>query len=220
MYIYDKFGNRYSRSQIRDNSYNDLSKSIRKAIKDSIPVLAKGQVFAVAHYADGTNEPIFLGDNLVVNTAGSIVAQLCRGYTGGNPDVAPAVVGISDGPTYGITHMALGSVGPLLNPEPPDLTDVSLANEYFRKTISSSNYVNETDGTQSATFTKVVDFVTSYEVGEPEGQLTEVGLLGGIDANGDSASISNGGLLFSRRTFPVWNIDGSTGISFTWRVTY
>jgi hypothetical protein len=209
--------------RISGNTGSSFGASIHKQLEEDpnsrFHVLAQGQVFATAHYADGSTEDRFLGDNLVVTTAGNIVAQLCRGYTGGNPNAAPAVVGVSDGPTFGITHMALGNVGPLQNPPTPQLSDTSLSSEYFRKAISQTQYINEEDGTQAALVTNVVDFITNFQIGEPAGTLTEVALYGGVDNAGNPAS-TGGGIMFSRRTFPVWNLDDSTAVTFTWRIFF
>jgi|CXWL01.1.fsa_nt_gi hypothetical protein len=211
----EQFGKRYRIDHLKEKSFGA---SIHKKFKDEKRSPLEGEVFAVIT-KNGISTPVVLGDNLVVNTAGNLLAQLSRGYTGGNPQVAPALVGISDGPVYGMTHMSVGSVGPLLNPSAPTLSDTSLGAEYFRKAISQSQYVNEIDGTQSALPTRVVDFITSFDIGEAAGSLTEAGLWGGINNAGVGAA-AGGGIMFARRTFPVMNIDTETSIAFTWRIYF
>lgn len=218
MFVSDRRGNKIKVESAVDRS-GGLTSSVSFLYEDKVQVLARGEVFAVANYMDGTSETVVLGKNLVVNTAGNLVARLCRGYGAGDPTVPPDAVGISEGPVFGITHMALGTATPVDAPPGPDLGDTTLDSEYFRKSITTSSYVNE-DGTESALPTRIVDFVTTFEFGEPEGQLTEIGLFGAVNNSGVPATTPDGGLLFARRTFPVWNINSTTSITFTWRIFF
>jgi hypothetical protein len=185
---------------MKDKLSNGLDSIHPKIVMQEKALIKEGRVFAIVKQKGCDDRYIDFGKNLIVETGDILVASLAKGE-----------------PIPAVTHMALGSGLPwwdTSNPPVPVRSDSYLKAEYYRKAITSTQFVLS-DGTPSANPTMIVDFVTSFAEGEPTGALMELGLFGGTDAD-----VINGGYLLAYRIIPIWNIGADVAITFVWRVTF
>lgn len=145
-------------------------------------------------------EPRYLGHNLVVNSAATLLARLAKNNTE---------------PNAGFSFLAVGTGDPSWSPMSPpsptkDLT--TLETEISRITLTS-NFVDPATGNPVVDPTNTVDFLGSFGPGVATGALVEMGVFGG-DANISTDT----GTLVSVFRFPVKNKAASE--SFNWTIRY
>ena len=101
-----------------------------------------------------------------------------------------------------------------MNPPAESLTDTKLVGEIFRKPFTSWTFVDEND-VSSETPTNILKLVTTFMESEAVGPITEMGLFGG------NATVEpDSGIMFNRKSFPVWNKDSSSRLTITWRLSF
>lgn len=166
-------------------------------------ITLKGEVWAfLEDIQTGEKEKINIGKNVITLNASVLVARLLK----------------DSDETNGLLFLAVGTGAVGWNLQaPPAATNqqTQLEAELFRKTFESSNFV-KTDGSGdvSAIPTNIVDYITTFDVGEAVGPLVEMGLFGG-----DATGVPNSGTLFNFRTFPVINKSSTSKLTFVWRIT-
>lgn len=182
---------------------DQVGQGLIESFNEPQTITMKGEVWAyLTDTITGQVEKINIGKNVITLNASVLVARLLKD---------------SDS-TNGLLFLAVGTGAPGWNLQsPPAATNqqTQLAAELFRKTFVSTNFV-KTDGSGdvSTTPTNIVDYVTTYDVGEAVGPLVEMGLYGG-----DATGVPNSGTLFNYRTFPVINKSSTSTLTFVWRIT-
>jgi len=176
----------------------------------SIPKKCHGHIWAFLKHADGSEEEIDLGENLVVNTASILVARLLAN---------------KNDPVWGIKYLATGTGDPTWDPAAPPApvgTETGLVAEIARKAFTSVNFIDPVTGAVTTTPTNVVDYVTIFNQTEAVGGLMEMGLTGG-DAISTPVAYANGGkntdTFFNVRRFAVIHKPATSTCTFVWRIT-
>lgn len=132
--------------------------------------------------------------NLIVNMASVLMAQrLAPGSAQG------ALTGsfIADGLQY--LAVGTGNWADLQVPDEPQLSDVKLKMELFRKEFTDWSFLNA-DGSKAAGATNILQLVTTFDNNEAVGALVEMGLFGG-----NASASKDSGHMFNYKTFKVWN---------------
>lgn len=124
----------------------------------------------------------------------------------------------------------------LQNPDPPTNTQRGLYSELFRKTFSSTTFIDTRippNGQPTVIPTNVVDFSTTFSEAEAVGPIVEMGLVGGnvltnpVRANpvppgsyDTSVDLTQYDTLINYLTFPVLNKPPTSSLTITWRLTF
>ena len=101
----------------------------------------------------------------------------------------------------------------LQNPPEEKTTDTALVGELFRKEFTSWSFLDNDLPTSKPT--NVLRLVTTFDVNEATGPLTEMGLFGG-----DATEKANSGIMFNYKTFAVWNKPADSQLTITWKLTF
>ena len=160
----------------------------------------KGELFLKA-YENGKLVQEYNHHNIIVNTASLLIASLLKGDT-----------------TTGITYLALGSGSaswPLLNPPAPSTTQTLLENEFFRKKIDFTTYIDPSSGQPTQTPTNIVDYSVSLSESEGVGTVLELALFG----NSTATSAINSGVMVNWRTIPCISKTNTMTLIVTFRIT-
>ena len=160
----------------------------------------KGELFLKA-YENGKLVHEYNHHNIIVNTASILIAGLLKGDT-----------------TTGITYLAFGSGSAgwsLLNPPAPSTTQTLLENEFFRKKIDFTTYVDPSSGQPTQTPTNIVDYSVSLSESEGTGSILELGLFG----NSTATSAINSGVLINWRTIPILSKTNTMTLTVIFRIT-
>ena len=131
-------------------------------------------------------------------------------------------VGILSDPTHPydkVTNPVDTQQWDLQNPPQEQLTDTRLVGELFRKAFTSWAFVDEND-TVSVAPTNILKLTTTFMEAEAVGPLTEMGIYGFNAEDWDDGAGKDTGILFNHKVFPVWNKDGSSRLTVTWRLTF
>lgn len=144
------------------------------------------------------------GKNIIVNTAGILIARLIKD---------------NNEPDGGITYLAVGTGGSgwnLQNPPQPTVTQTALESEIARKAFTTNDvaFVDPTTGDHVVYPTNVVDFTATFAETEAVGPLVEMGLFGG-----DATELADSGTEMNYRTFPVINKTNSMTLTIVFRIT-
>lgn len=132
--------------------------------------------------------------NLIVNKASVLMAQ--RLAPGSAQGVNTGTF-IADGLQY--LAVGTGNWTDLQTPVDPQLSDVKLKAELFRKEFTDWSFLNA-DGSKAAGATNILQLVTTFENNEAVGALVEMGLFGG-----NASASKDSGHMFNYKTFKVWN---------------
>jgi len=138
-------------------------------------------------------------------------------------------------PNHGINMLAVGTgaTGALLSPDAPNAAQRKLNAEIERKAFSSSTF-RTAAGVAVAYPTNIVDFTTTYGVGEAVGPLNEMGLLNTISDNPATTNpnpntyptydatldITTYDVLCNYLTFSVCSKPSTAVLTLTWRLTF
>lgn len=173
--------------------------------------------------------------NLIVNTASKLMAYrmapLQISETGTDVSTIQDIlglqylavgVGILKDPTKPydkITNPVDTEQWDLQDPPQEALTDTHLVGEIFRKPFTSWAFVDENDNVSEEP-TNILKLVTTFMETEAVGPLTEMGIFGGNAEDWDDGVGKDSGLMFNRKSYPVWNKDSSSRLTVTWRLTF
>lgn len=141
-------------------------------------------------------------DNIIVNTASILISRLLKD---------------SSEPTGGITYLGIGSGNSswdAFDPPAPTTSQTLLENEFFRKTISKSTFIDPQTGEPTTTKTNIVDYATTLSESEAVGAIMELALFGG-----EASSTINTGTMINWRTFGVINKTNAMTLSIIFRIT-
>ena len=166
--------------------------------------------------------------NLIVNSASVLMA---RRLAPGDNTTSP-VPPIDYEPISGLKYLAVGvgllndpslpydpitnpvsSAWNLQNPTEEKITDTALVGELFRKEFTSWSFLDNDLPVSNPT--NVLRLVTTFDVNEATGPLTEMGLFGG-----DATEAANSGIMFNYKTFAVWNKPADSQLTITWKLTF
>ena len=140
--------------------------------------------------------------NIIVNTASILIARLLKDPT--EPD-------------GGITFLGVGSGNDSwdpFDPPAPTTSQTLLENEFFRKSISKTTFVDPQSGEPTTVATNVVDYATTFSESEAVGPIMELALFGG-----EATSTLNTGTMVNWRTFPVINKTNAMTLTIIFRIT-
>lgn len=164
--------------------------------------IAKGEVQIFLN-----NELVVDKNNIIVDVASNLLAQLTRGIIGDL--VRPQVDGART------LAVGTGATGwNLQSPPPATATQTLLENEIERNEFDRVDYIDEY-GAVTATRTNVLELETTYGTSEANGALVEMGLFGGA-----SSLNANGGTMINYLTFPVINKTNNSTLTILWRLTF
>ena len=166
--------------------------------------------------------------NLIVNSASVLMA---RRLAPGDNTTSP-VPPIDYDPISGLKYLAVGvgllndpslpydpitnpvsSAWNLQNPTEEKITDTALVGELFRKEFTSWSFLDNDLPVSNPT--NVFRLVTTFDVNEATGPLTEMGLIGG-----DATEAANSGIMFNYKTLAVWNKPADSQLTITWKLTF
>lgn len=166
--------------------------------------------------------------NLIVESASVLMA---RRLAPGDNTTSP-VPPIDYEPISGLKYLAVGvglledpslpydpitnpvsSAWNLQNPTEEKITDTALVGELFRKEFTSWSFLDNDLPVSNPT--NVLRLVTTFDVNEATGPLTEMGLFGG-----DATEAANSGIMFNYKTFAVWNKPADSQLTITWKLTF
>lgn len=146
------------------------------------------------------SDPLYLGHNLVVNSASVLLARLIKQNTEPNAGFSFLAVGTGD-PSWSV-----------MSPPSPTKDLTKLETEIARVPFTS-NFVDTATGQPVTDPTNTVDFLASFGPGVGTGSLLEMGVFGG-DAN---ISVDTGTLVSAFR-FPIKVKSASD--TFSWTIRY
>jgi hypothetical protein len=161
----------------------------------------KGELFLKV-YEKGNLVYEYQKHNIIVNTASILIARLLKD---------------NKEPTNGISYLAVGSGSAGWNPFDPPAPTTSqtlLENEFERKAIELTTFVNPETGEPTTVETNIVDYSVTFGEADAVGPIMEMGLFGG-----DATSERNTGCLVNHRTFPVINKTNSMTLTIIFRIT-
>jgi hypothetical protein len=164
-------------------------------------VRLKGELFLKA-YEGGELVHSYQKSNIIVNTASILIARLLK-------DNAE--------PANGISYLAVGSGNPswqLLDPPAPTTSQTRLENEFYRKAIDLSTFVDPDTGEPTETQTNIVDYSVSFGEAEAVGPIMELSLFGG-----GATTELNSGTMVNWRTFPVISKTNTMTLTVIFRIT-
>lgn len=162
------------------------------------------EVLAYFIYDDGTKELIReIDHNIVVNNLSIAIACLMKQEPG----------------YQGILYWALGSgreSWPANAPEEPLETDASLANETYRKAISTANIsFIDANNVVSVDPTGRLQITILFDTEEANGKLMEFGLYAG-----NATSVRNSGFMVNHKTHPEIIKTNTVKLEYTIRLTF
>lgn len=160
-----------------------------------------GELFVKA-YEGGKLVHDYHHSNIIVNIASVLIARLLKD---------------SAEPAGGITYLAVGSGNPSwdpFDPPAPTTSQILLENEYYRKAIDMSTFVNPETGEPTTTKTNIVDYVVTFGEAEAVGPMIELSLFGG-----DATAERNTGTMINWRTIPVINKTATMTLTVIFRIT-
>jgi hypothetical protein len=140
--------------------------------------------------------------NIIVNTASILIARLLK-------DNAE--------PSSGISYLAVGSGNPswnLLDPPAPTTSQTKLENEFFRKAIEFSTFVDPESAEPTEVETNIVDYSVTFSEAEAVGPIMELSLFGG-----DATEETDSGTMVNWRTFPVISKTNTMTLTVIFRIT-
>lgn len=141
-------------------------------------------------------------DNIIVNTASILIARLLKDPT--EPDSGISFLGVGSGND---------SWDPF-DPPAPTTSQTLLEDEFYRKAISKSTFVDPQTGEPTTVSTNIVDYATSFSESEAVGPIMELALFGG-----EATSTLNTGTMVNWRTFPVLNKTNAMTLTIIFRIT-
>ncbi len=161
----------------------------------------KGELFIKA-YDNGKLVYNYQKHNIIVNTASILIARLLKD---------------NSEPENGISFLAVGSGNPgwdPFDPPAPTTSQTLLENEFFRKAIDLSTYVDPETGEPTSVETNIVDYSVTFGEAEAVGPIIEMSLFGG-----DATASIDTGTMVNWRTFPVINKTNSMTVTIIFRIT-
>lgn len=161
----------------------------------------KGKLILVAK-EDGKVVRTIEQNNIIVNTASILIARLLKDPS--EPDAGISYLGVGSGND---------SWDPF-DPPAPTTSQTTLEDEFFRKSISRSTFVDPQTGEPTTTKTNIVDYATTLSESEAVGPITELSLFGG-----EATSTLNTGTMVNWRTFPVINKTNAMTLTIIFRIT-
>ena len=162
------------------------------------------EVLAYFRYPDGTRELIQeISHNVVVQNVSVIIAALMKAHPGYG----------------GLLYWAVGSGLQTWSSDDPPLpldTDYALANETYRKAISSSNIAFiDLSNNVSATPTNRLQATVVFGTSEANGKLMEFGLFGG-----NATGVKNSGLMINHKIHPLITKTDIVELEYMIRLTF
>lgn len=140
--------------------------------------------------------------NIIVNTASILIARLLKD---------------SNEPTAGISFLGVGSGNDgwdPFDPPAPTTSQTLLENEFYRKSISTSTFVDPQTAEPTTVYTNIVDYATTFSEAEAVGPIMELALFGG-----EASATTNTGTMLNWRTFPVINKTNAMTLTIIFRIT-
>ena len=165
------------------------------------PKRLKGELFLFLK-EDGKIIKTIHQSNIIVNTASILISRLLKN---------------NHEPVAGISYLAVGSGNSAWNPFDPPAPTTSqtlLENEFFRKSISMSTFVDPQTAEPTSVATNIVDYATTFSEAEAVGPIMELSLFGG-EANTTLGT----GTMVNWRTFPVLNKTSAMTLTIIFRIT-
>jgi len=153
-------------------------------------------------YENGALVKELTQSNIIVNTASILIARLLKD---------------SSEPTNGISYLAVGSGNSswnLLDPPAPTTSQTLLENEFYRKAIEFTTFVDPTTAEPTEIATNIVDYSVTFSESEAVGPIMELSLFGG-DATDETGS----GTMVNWRTFPVISKTNTMTLTVIFRIT-
>lgn len=141
-------------------------------------------------------------DNIIVNTASVLIARLLKDPT--EPDAGISYLGVGSG----------NDAWDPFDPPAPTTSQTLLEDEFYRKAISKSTFVDPQTGEPTTVPTNIVDYATSFSEAEAVGPIMELALFGG-----EATSTLNTGTMLNWRTFPVLNKTNAMTLTIIFRIT-
>lgn len=187
-------------------------------VADTTPAI-KGEVSWVLTEEDGT-ETQGEKKNLVMYDAGIFIARL---VTNASTSRNPLMLALGTG-AQGLPN----------SPDAPDPRQRKLFNEVFRKEFDTITNVTSTGGVATVP-THVVDLTVTFESGEAESPLNEMGIICPFDSDpgevtpnpntfptydADSVNVFLYDILLNYLSFPVLNKPVNSRLTITWRLTF
>lgn len=151
----------------------------------------KGKIIKTYHHS-----------NIIVNTASILIARLLKD---------------SNEPTAGISFLGVGSGNDgwdPFDPPAPTTSQTLLENEFYRKSISTSTFVDPQTAEPTTVPTNIVDYATTFSEAEAVGPIMELALFGG-----EASATTNTGTMLNWRTFPVINKTNAMTLTIIFRIT-
>jgi len=140
--------------------------------------------------------------NIIVNTASILIARLLKD---------------NKEPTNGISYLGIGSGNDSwdpFDPPAPTTSQTLLESEFYRKSISSSTFVDPQTAEPTSVHTNIVDYATTFSESEAVGPIMELALFGG-----EATSTLDTGTMLNWRTFPVINKTNAMTLTIIFRIT-
>jgi hypothetical protein len=140
--------------------------------------------------------------NIIVNTASIMIARLLKD---------------NSEPTAGISFLGVGSGNDgwdPFDPPAPTTSQTLLENEFYRKNISTSTFVDPQTAEPTTVPTNIVDYATTFSESEAVGPIMELALFGG-----EATTTNNTGTMINWRTFPVINKTNAMTLTIIFRIT-
>lgn len=140
--------------------------------------------------------------NIIVNVCSILISRLLKD---------------SSEPQAGISYLAVGSGNAswdMFDPPAPTTSQTLLENEYYRKQIDMSTFVNPNTGEPTTTKTNIVDYVVTFGEAEAVGPMVELSLFGG-----DATAERNTGTMINWRTIPVISKTATMTLTVIFRIT-
>jgi hypothetical protein len=165
------------------------------------PKHLKGELFLFLKQ-DGKIIKTIHQSNIIVNTASILIARLLKDNTE---------------PNAGISFLGVGSGNEMwdpFDPPAPTTSQTLLENEFFRKNISTSTFVDPQTAEPTTNHTNIVDYATTFSEAEAVGPIMELSLFGG-----EASSTIDTGTMVNWRTFPVINKTNAMTLTIIFRIT-
>ncbi len=168
---------------------------------DENPKRLKGELFLILKEKGKVIKTIHQS-NIIVNTASILISRLLKN---------------NQEPQAGISFLAVGSGNSAWNPFDPPAPTTSqtlLENEFYRKSISMSTFVDPQTAEPTSTATNIVDYATTFAEAEAVGPIMELALFGG-----EASTTTNTGTMINWRTFPVISKTNAMSLTIIFRIT-
>jgi hypothetical protein len=161
----------------------------------------KGELFLFLR-ENGTIIKTIHQSNIIVNTASILIARLLKDNTE---------------PSSGISFLGVGSGNESwdpFDPPAPTTSQTLLENEFYRKSISTSTFVDPQTAEPTSNHTNIVDYATTFSESEAVGPIMELSLFGG-----EASTTVDTGTMVNWRTFPVINKTNAMTLTIIFRIT-